>query len=456
MKKTLKGAITLILILAMAFLNYHTASNAKIEHNGNISILYYAAFMAESLFISVLTVYLIISDFFRKSFKEAFKNSDKMIIFVLAVLLLTAGLTIADSCFARQNNKSEIIQETTENSKQKENNNNNNNTNEQAVSDSNIDLSQYNSDITISESGEYNLSGSFENTIIINARGDVNLKLSGVDINSSSGAAIANISKHQLTINITDETENKLSFTGKSKYDACIYSKGNLIITGGGSLDICSNQNGSEGIATDEKDITINGGRIYIESADDGINAGGDGAQITINDGFIFIKASGDGIDSNENIVINGGTIYSMGSPAGGDAGLDSDKGIEVNGGTVIALGFDMLEAPQNSSKQNAICFNLDSTIKRGEIIALVNDKNETIISFEAKEDFRTLIISSADLEIGRYKLYQGGANSGTEDNGIYSGGEYTGGTEISVNNQTEFEVTGAVTKISKNTGIIR
>ena len=45
-----------------------------------------------------------------------------------------------------------------------------------------------------------------------------------------------------------------------------------------------------EGIATETNDITINGGDIYIESADDGLNAGGDGGIITINNGNVFIK----------------------------------------------------------------------------------------------------------------------------------------------------------------------
>ena len=45
-------------------------------------------------------------------------------------------------------------------------------------------------------------------------------------------------------------------------------------------------------------------------------------------------------------VIINGGTIYTMGSSVGGDAGIDIDGKFEINGGEVIALGSDMLQNP--------------------------------------------------------------------------------------------------------------
>ena len=53
--------------------------------------------------------------------------------------------------------------------------------------------------------------------------------------------------------------------------------------------------------------------------------AGGEGGLITINNEEIYIKANGDGMDSNKNLVINGGKVYTMGSSVGGDAGIDTD-----------------------------------------------------------------------------------------------------------------------------------
>jgi len=272
-----------------------------------------------------------------------------------------------------------------------------------------IDLSQYDTNITITQSGEYTVTGEFKNAVLVNAESDVTLILNGVNIQNDRTAAIINRSEHNLTIQLKENTVNQLADGGSSEYDACIYSNGNLIIEGNGSLEVYGNQEEGEGIATETKDITIHSGTIHIESNDDGINAGGDGGLITINGGDIYIKASGDGIDSNKNLVINGGTIYTMGSATGGDAGIDTDEGFEINGGTVIALGSDMLEKPKTTSKQASLCFNLKSQISQESKISIRNEKEEEIISFEAKEPFRTLMISNENITSGTFYLYKDG-----------------------------------------------
>lgn len=277
------------------------------------------------------------------------------------------------------------------------------------VTTSNIDLSSYDSNITITKAGEYTIEGEFKHSILINANGDVTLILNGVNIQNDTTAAIANIGTNSLTIKLADNSTNTLSDGGSSEYDACIYSVGKLTIEGDGTLNVYGNQEEGEGIATETNDITINGGTINIECQDDGINAGGDGGLITINDGKIYIKASGDGIDSNKNLIINGGSIYAMGSSVGGDAGIDTDEGFEINGGTVIALGSDMLEEPEETSKQKSICFTLDSKISEGSKIIVQNEEGEEIASFEAKETFKTLIISNSKVTSGTYYLYVDG-----------------------------------------------
>ena len=279
----------------------------------------------------------------------------------------------------------------------------------QEVTESKIDLSRYNSNITIRKAGEYTLKGEFKNAVLINAEDDVILILDGVNIENTITAAIVNVGTSELTIKLADNSNNTLSDGGASEYDACIYSNGKLTIEGNGTLNVYGNQEEGEGIATETNDITINGATINIECQDDGINAGGDGGLITINDGEIYIKANGDGIDSNKNLIINGGSVYTMGASVGGDAGIDTDDGFEINGGTVIALGSDMLEKPENSSKQKSVCFSLDTKISNGTKVSLKNELDEEIIFFEAKEDFRTLIISNLKLTGGTYCLYKDG-----------------------------------------------
>ena len=274
----------------------------------------------------------------------------------------------------------------------------------------NINLNEYNSNINISTGGEYTLTGEFNYSVIVDTTEKVTLNLNNVTINSTITSAIANINSGELIINLVDNTTNVLKDNGSSECDGCIYSDGKLTIEGNGTLKVYGQQEEGEGIATKTNDITINGGDIYIESADDGLNIGGDGGIITINNGNLFIKASGDGIDSNKDLIINGGTIYTMGSSVGGDAGIDTDGKFEINGGEVIALGSDMLQNPDNTSKQKYVSFTLNSKIKSGSNISLKDSNGNEIMSFEAKEDFKTLIISKSNITSGTtYFVYVNG-----------------------------------------------
>ncbi|MBQ9853627.1 MAG: carbohydrate-binding domain-containing protein [Bacilli bacterium] len=278
------------------------------------------------------------------------------------------------------------------------------------INEENINLNNYESNINITKGGEYNISGSFNYSLIVNSTEKVILDLNNVTINSEITASITNINTGELVINLPSGTTSTLKDKGSSEYDGCIYSSGKLTFQGEGKLYVYGNQEEGEGIATTDNDITINGGEIYIESADDGLNAGGDnGGTITINDGNIYIKASGDGIDSNKNLIINGGKVYTMGSSIGGDAGIDTDGSFEINGGEVIALGSDMLQNPDKSSKQKYVSFTLNSKISKNSNISLKDSKDNEIISFTADEDFKTLVISDSELSTGTYYIYVDG-----------------------------------------------
>lgn len=273
----------------------------------------------------------------------------------------------------------------------------------------NINLNEYTENINISKGGEYNITGEFKNSIIVDSTEKVKLNLNNVTIDSQITAAIANKNKGELVINLVENTTNILKDNGSSEFDGCIFSEGKLTIEGNGTLKVYGNQVEGEGIAAETNDITINGGNIYIESADDGLNSGGEGGIITINAGNIFIKANGDGIDSNKDLIINGGTLYTIGSSIGGDAGIDTDGRFEINGGEVIALGSDMLKKPDSNSKQKYVSYTLNEKIANGSNVSLKDIDGHEIVLFEAKEDFRTLIISNEKLTNGRYYLYING-----------------------------------------------
>lgn len=400
----------------------------------------------ENIGISLIISYLFLSHFYKLSIPASFISKDKIIIYILGSLLLILALSNLAFYFV---NKDYILARISFNS----NNKNQKATTEKDINEgtiinsTQIDFADYNSNLTIKEKGTYTLKGNLNHSLIIDSAEDVTLKLNGVTIKNSMTSAILNKGTGSLTIILNENTTNILSDGGSNTYDACIYSKGDLTITGPGELFVFGNQEEGEGIATEAKDITIENGKIHIEANDDGLNAGGDRGTITINDGEISIKAKGDGIDSNKNLQINGGTIYTYTTSSGGDSGIDTDTGYTINGGLVLALGNDMLETPLQKSKQYSLSFNLDTKISKGTLITLMDKNDKVLISFEALTDFKTLIISTKDLIPGTYYLYQNGINVGTSYNGIYPSSDYIKGERLTIAGTDTFTVTSKVTK---------
>ena len=62
----------------------------------SISYIYYMIFGAEGLVIALAVMYLVMTRFSRRSIREVFRNRDKLIIFILATVLITSGLTFAE------------------------------------------------------------------------------------------------------------------------------------------------------------------------------------------------------------------------------------------------------------------------------------------------------------------------------------------------------------------------
>ncbi len=405
---------------------------------------YVAIFAICSIVISIILTYSIMSSFNKRNFRETFKNVDKVTIFILSVIILSCLGVYAAMYFS-----TDVERKTEEHDfmdikdviTRKEDV-----TEGVVVKNKNINLSSYDSNITIDEKGEYFLKGELNNSLIIDAKDEVVLNLEGVKIKNDKTASIINKSENELKINLVADTVNELEDGGSSEYDACIYSLGDLVIDGMGELKIYGKQRDGEGIATEAKNITINSGIIYIESVDDGINAGGNGGLISINGEQIYIDASGDGIDSNKDLIINEGTLYVMGSSVSMDAAIDTDEGFTMNGGTLVAIGTDMLETPLKESKQNTICFTFANKIAEGTLVSLVNEKGNAVISFKAKKAFKTLILSSKSLKSGDYNLYMGGKISGKDNLSIYLNGKYEKGEKVKIGEKDLFIISESIT----------
>ncbi|WP_253289401.1 hypothetical protein [Clostridium sp. MSJ-8] len=70
------------------------------NNNSSLSYGYYIAFGTEAFISSILLVYLVMSSFNKKTFKETFKSSKKIIASILIIIILTSGLTYTDSIIA--------------------------------------------------------------------------------------------------------------------------------------------------------------------------------------------------------------------------------------------------------------------------------------------------------------------------------------------------------------------
>lgn len=64
--------------------------------SSHVSVLYYVLLTIQGLGLAALIIYLIMSGFNRKSFKATFCSRDKIIIYVLAILLIAESLTLIE------------------------------------------------------------------------------------------------------------------------------------------------------------------------------------------------------------------------------------------------------------------------------------------------------------------------------------------------------------------------
>lgn len=121
-------------------------------------------------------------------------------------------------------------------------------------------------------------------------------------------------------------------------------------------MSVSKSNEGLEG-----KIVTINSGKIEVNSIDDGINAtdgsavqndmsAQDGVSININGGNILVRASG----SNGNINITGGNTIIYGPENGGNGSIDYSGKAVISKGDFISLGTsDMYQGFDKNSRHN-------------------------------------------------------------------------------------------------------
>ncbi len=314
------------------------------------------------------------------------------------------------------------------------------------------------------------------------------LRLDGVELFNPEGSAINIQSPQHALILVSPGSENLLRDGSLyaippegEQMNACLYSEGNLIFYGSGSLllkgnykhaiycrgylkindncDIRISEAKKDGIHT-LGDVFIEGGQLNINVADDGLKSAGnilinkgdiviralkkDGSEglecnrLTVNGGQMSVLAYDDAINTARELIINGGSVfcYSLYND-----GIDSNGSIQINGGLVVSSGSQMPEEGIDCDR-NAFVITGGTVVACGggtsvptvrlstqpsliysgdfeQSIHIRGAGGEDILTYFPQRNYHrfTLLFSSPALKLG-------------SDYRLYSGGQLSGGTQ--------------------------
>ncbi len=175
--------------------------------------------------------------------------------------------------------------------------------------DQSVDLDEAVGRLEITEDGTYILTGTLDGTVYVDpGEGDVELILDGADINGGDQPGIIAESGNSLTINLPDGSINRIGGNAGNLYSATIYSTIDTTFVGDGALYVISDT--ANGIATENADLTFEGGSYAITAEDNAITAQGDQpGELTVNDGH-FSTDSMNNVDPEANFTMNGGEFF--------------------------------------------------------------------------------------------------------------------------------------------------
>lgn len=190
--------------------------------------------------------------------------------------------------------------------------------------------------VTLTQEATYILSGSWEEgSVIVDAPDDakVQIVLKGASVTSAASAPLAVVNADKVFINLAEGTENALINGGTlpESYNAALYSKQDLTISGSGNLSVTSPA--GHGI-TCKDTLAITGGAISVTSSSHGLDAND---SIRISGGTFGLAAGKDGIHAENNDDATLGFVYISGGTFDIDAegdGISAGNSLQIEGGT--------------------------------------------------------------------------------------------------------------------------
>lgn len=232
--------------------------------------------------------------------------------------------------------------------------------------------------------------------------------------------------------------------------DDAVHSDGHLVVSGGTiTISECY-----EGLESADSNITITGGDIHINASDDAINVAGGGdkvgpgdSHLQIDGGYVAIVANGDGIDVNGAITMTGGTVIVHGPIMNDNGAIDYNSYFNMTGGILVAAGSSpMAQQPGTSSTQCTVMVNFSSPRAAGTLFHVRKTDATEILTFRPSKNYQSIVFCLPTLAKSTgYNMYLNGSCTGTEVDGLYSGGSYTPGTAL-----TGFTISSVVTKLNR------
>ena len=330
-----------------------------------LSTTYYVVFGVESFIVSLVFMYLVLSGFNKLSFKDTFKSADKVIIYILTIVILVVLLTLGMVYIYSKVSKTTTS--TTDNNAS------------QNSTASYTGIKEITSDTTI-DGESYTSSTSDENAVLVN--GKITTVLSNINVSKTGDS---------------DGGDNT-SFYGINS--AIIAKSGaNLTIS---NATISTSATGANGVFS-------YGGSATTSSAT------GDGTTVNISDSTITTSAdnsggimtTGGGVMNATNLVINTSGTSS--------AAIRSDRGggtVSVDGGTYTTSGKG---SPSIYSTANISVKNATLVAKTSEGVVIEGKNSIVLNGCTLNDDNNTLNGQSTTYKnIFLYQSMSGDADTGT------------------------------------------
>ena len=312
--------------------------------------------------------------------------------------------------------------------------------------------------ITISEAGSYQLSGSLEEgQIKINTDGEVKLILDQFSITNSKDAPIVN-EKGTVQILLKENTENKVADRRSAKedtdsgaeksgsktddtnastdFDAAIYSEGDLLLGGQGSLTV---EGGYEDGIHSKSALTMESGTYEITASHHGLNGK---KALTVKDGTYGITTVEDALHSKGDVSVENGKMTIL----AGDDALHADQTLTVKNGTI------------DIQKSNEGLEGITVNVEGGDIS--IQSSDDGINGAGESEDGSAVNIS-VNISGGKVKIVPGGDGIDSNGNLNVSGGtivvdDPSDGGNAPIDYDGTATITGGTVFASGNSGMFQ